>query len=116
MAEQVTISSRFGGPPDSASGGYAWRRRRPCAPARGGGRGDAALADPLPGPPPLSLAKAGDGVELLDGEALVASEAQRARRRARSARCCVTLDQAEASRAGLPDADAAPLPDLLEAW
>ena len=109
MAERVTICLAVQGTAGQRQRRLCLRRRRPCAPAGGGGRGDAALAASLDRP--LSLAKTGDGVELLDGEALVAS-GRSVPADGLAPPVTVTLDQAEASR-GLPDADAAPLPDLL---
>ena len=99
MAEQVTIASRFRGPPDSANGGYACgvvaRALSPEAAA------EVTLRSPPPLDRPLSLAKTGDGVELLDGEALVAS-ARSVPADGLAPPVAVTLDQAEASRAGSP--------------
>ena len=70
MPAEITIESRFNGPPASANGGYCAGRLAAFVDAP-------AVSVRLSAPPPLDVAmavrEAGDGVELLHGETVVAS-------------------------------------------
>lgn len=67
MNQEVVISHRFRGPPNSANGGYA------CGVVAAGIEGDAVVTLRLPPPldHPMTLSSDGSESRLLDGEALV---------------------------------------------
>jgi len=66
--ETLTIDARFNGPDGSANGGYT------CGRIAGlmGGCAEVTLRSPPPLERPLSVERVGDGLRVLDGEALVA--------------------------------------------
>lgn len=98
MTEQVTIAPRFRGPPDSANGGYACGVVARALPP---GAAEVTLRSPPPLDLPLSLAETDDGVELRDGEALVAS-GRSVPAPGLAPPAAVPLEEAEAARAGSP--------------
>ena len=99
MADPVVIERRFHGPPDSGNGGYT------CGLVAAAVRPDPALEVTLRLPPPLdrSLSReaADGGVELRDGDALVA-EGQPAPAPDPEIPRPVSLDDAEAARRDSP--------------
>ena len=68
MAETITIPGRFNGPPASANGGYA----SGLVAALLGGRAEVTLRVPPPLDRALAVVRYGEGVELWDGDAVVA--------------------------------------------
>ena len=68
MVEHLTIEGRFNGPDGSANGGYT------CGRIAGllGGRAEVTLRAPPPLEKPLAVERDGDGIRILDGDALVA--------------------------------------------
>ena len=68
MAETITIPGRFNGPPASANGGYA----SGLVAALLGGRAEVTLRAPPPLDRALAVVRYGEGVEVWDGDAVVA--------------------------------------------
>jgi hypothetical protein len=92
----IVIPERFNGPPGSANGGYTCGL---VAGALGGGPAEVSLRSPPPVGRPLAMVRASDGLELRDGETLVAEG--RPAELGLEPQAPVTLEQAEAaSRAG----------------
>jgi hypothetical protein len=67
--EPLVIPERFNGPPGSGNGGYTCGL---VAGLLGGGPAEVSLRSPPPLERPLAVAHVGDGVELRDGDTLVA--------------------------------------------
>ena len=68
MTEAIVIPRRFNGPPESANGGYACGRVAELV----GGRAEVTLLSPPPLERPLAVVRRSDGVDVRDGETLVA--------------------------------------------
>jgi hypothetical protein len=69
VAESIVIPERFNGPPGSANGGYTCGL---VAKALGGGSAEVSLRSPPPLARPLTVDRVASGIELRDGDTLVA--------------------------------------------
>ncbi len=69
MNQELIIQSRFNGPPDSGNGGYV------CGAVANfvGSTAEITLRQPTPLDKPMQIVRQNDGVQLLDGDTLIAS-------------------------------------------